>query len=86
MQEIVQRILNHMADTENRIYNQSIYMGGRQLRTKEGTMMIVLVMHYVKFRLYECRLTRKIPLFHPILLHVRTFWDSFVEHQDGGIK
>jgi hypothetical protein len=71
VQTVVQRLLNHMADTGDRIYSQKNYMGGKQLITKEGTMMVVLIVHYVKFRIFVCRLTRKIPLFHPILEHVQ---------------
>jgi hypothetical protein len=73
VQTVLQRLLNYMADTGDRIYSQNSYMCGRQLITKEGTMMVVLVMHYVKFRLFVCRLTRKLPLFQPILEHVQDF-------------
>ncbi len=56
-------MLNFLAGTMDREVERKRYMMGWDIVDKRNQMVLLIVIHYIKFCLYSCKLRRVIPTF-----------------------
>jgi hypothetical protein len=65
--DVVRKVLNFLAGTMDREVERKRYMMGWDIVDKRNQLILLIVIHYIKFCLYSCKLRRVIPTY----AHVR---------------